>query len=269
MLSVGRKAGRLTRTIPFFGIGRWYAMDDAQKALSERFPLLTSLQIFHRNGEYEDLAAFMSVLLAAMDGPHESSFCFVLPRKSGMAALSATLYALGRFAVDFPTLAEQYAKRSFTAGQKVRLIPGEKVFEFGGVWPGFETWFRLKLLDDRRNTAFVWPISEILRIEPTAHRIPKGREDDIQSARRDPPLSTLDKLTGTRTFGNLSLAVNYVLLLGGRTETDDFLATTAGTGRAAEVNSTLERLVVPGFINETGQIKHRDKIGRASCRERV
>lgn len=233
-------------------------MDNTQSALRRRFPVLTSLRIFHEDGECEDLAAFMGILLAAMEGAQGSSFCFVFPRRHGLATLSAALYALGRFAVDFPKLAEQYAQRSFTISQRVRLIPGDEVFEFGGVWPGSQAWFRLKLLDDKRNTAFTWPISEILRIEPTARKIPKGREDDISRARREAPLSTLDRLTGTRTFGNLSLAVNHVLLLGGRTEIEDFLVTTSLTGPAQEIHSTLDRLVMPGFINESGSVKHRD-----------
>lgn len=233
-------------------------MDDLQKGLTRRFPMLASLRIFHNPGECEGLAAFMGILLAAMEGSHKSPFCFVLPRKHGLATLSAALYALGRFAGDFPKLAEQYATRRFSTGQKVRLLPGEEVFIFGGVWPGFETLFRLKLLNDKRNTTFTWPISEILRIEPTERKIPKGREDDIRKARREAPLSTPDRLTGTRTFGNLSLAVNYVLLLGGRTETEEFLLTTSLTDSAETVHSTLDRLVEPGFIDESGAVKHRD-----------
>lgn len=162
-------------------------MDDLHNALRQRFPLLTSLRIFHGPGESEDLAGFMGVLLAAMEGSRDSSFCFVFPRKAGVAPMSASLYALGRFAMDFPKLAENYARRSFTIDQNVRLIPGDKVFRFGGVWPGLETWFRLKLLNDKRNTAFNWPISEILRIEPTERKIPKGREEDIHQARREAP----------------------------------------------------------------------------------
>jgi hypothetical protein len=237
---------------------RWQAMDDLQKALRQRFPLLTSLRLLHDPDECEDLAAFMGLLLAAMEGAHGSSFCFVLPRKDGLATLSAALYALGRFAVDFPKLAEEYAKRSFSIGQKVRLIPDEEVFEFGGIWPAFETWFRLRLADDKRNTAFNWPISEILRIEPTERKIPKGREEHINRARREAPLSALDKLTGTRTFGNLSLAANYVLLLGGRTEIEDFLGATSLTGSGQGVHSTLDHLIVPGSIDESGGIRHRD-----------
>ena len=98
-------------------------MDNTQSALRQRFPLLTSLRIFHGSGEGEDLAAFIGVLLAAMEGSHVSSFCFVFPQKSSIAPLSATLYALGQFAVEFPKLAEQYALSGFQNGQRVRLVP--------------------------------------------------------------------------------------------------------------------------------------------------
>lgn len=233
-------------------------MDDLQNGLRKRFPLLTSLRIFHGPGDGEDVAAFMGVLLAAMEGARDSSFCFVFPRKAGIAPMSAALYALGRFAVDFPKLAEQYARQSFTIDQNIKLIPGDKVFKFGGVWPGLETWFRLKLVNDKRNTAFNWPISEILRIEPTDRKIPKGREEDIHSARREALPSVLDRLIGTRTFGNNSLAVNHVLYLGGRTDVEEFLAATALTGAASEHHASLDSLITPGLIDEAGVISHRD-----------
>ncbi len=233
-------------------------MHDLQNALSQRFPLLTSLRLFHGPGEGEDLASFMGVLLATMDGSRDSSFCFVFPRKSGIAPLSAALYALGRFAVDFPKLAEQYARSSFQPGQRVKLVPGEKVFVFDGVWHGQGANFRLKLPDDRMNTRFNWPIAEILRIEPTTHKIPKGRQEDISIARKEAPLSTLDRLIGTRTFGNPSLAINYVLYLGGRTDIETFLADTSLGTSTGDLHSTLDQLLVPGVISESGEIRHQD-----------
>ena len=229
-------------------------MDDIQNALRQRFPLLTALRIFHGPGKGEDLAAFMGVLLAAMERSGDAPFCFVFPRKAGIAPLSAALYALGRFAVDFPKLAEQYAEERFQKGQRVRLIPEGNVFVFGGVWPGLETkFFRLELL--KGKAAFTWPVSEILRIEPTLRKIPKGGFAD---AGNEAPLSILDRLIGTRTLGNSSLAVNHVLYLGGRTEVEEFLAKTALTGAACEGHATLDRLILPGFIDESGVIRHRD-----------
>jgi hypothetical protein len=62
-------------------------MEDFQTALNRRFPLLTSLRLFHGTSEGEELALFMGVLLAAMEGSRDSPFCFIFPRKSGLAPL--------------------------------------------------------------------------------------------------------------------------------------------------------------------------------------
>jgi len=92
----------------------------------------------------------------------------------------------------------------------------------------------------------------------TTHKIPKGRQEDIFIARKEAPLSTLDRLVGTRTFGNPSLAVNYVLYLGGRTEIETFLANTSLGTSPGDVQSTLGQLLVPGVISESGEIRHQD-----------
>lgn len=231
-------------------------MDDARNALKHRFPLLTSLRIYNGRDDIEDLAAFMGVLLAAIAESRHSSFCFVFPRKARIAPLTAVLYALGRFAVDFQELAEQYAQRSFEKGQRVKLIPEGKIFIFGGLWPGLETRFRLELLNEKG--AFTWPVSEILRIEPTHRKIPKGHFIDGDRARKEAPLSALDKFIGTKTFGNTSLAVNHVLYLGGRSEFEEFLTATSFVSSACEVPSTADRLVSAGFIDQSGAIRHRD-----------
>ena len=236
-------------------------MDDAQNALKSRFPLLTSLRIYNGPGETESLAAFTGVLLAAIAESRHSSFCFVFPRKDRIAPLAAVLYALGRFAVDFPALAEEYARRSFEKGQRVKLVPEGKVFVFGGLWPGLETRFRLELLNE--NAAFTWPVSEILRIEPTNRKIPKGYFIDADMARKGAPLSALDKLIGTKTFGNTSLAVNHVLYLGGQSEFQEFLTGTSFVSSSCEIPSSADRLVSVGFVDESGAIRHRDNFQAA------
>jgi hypothetical protein len=233
-------------------------MDDLQRTLEHRFPLLKSLCLYHGSGEREGLASFMGILLATMEGSRDSSFCFVLPRKAGIAPLSAVLYAIGRFACEFPMLAARYATTSFEKGQRVKLIPGDKVFVFAGHFVG-TPFFRLELLDDKRRSAFSVPISEILRIEPTTYKIPKGKQEDISITRDEAPLSNLDRLIGTSTYGNHSLAANYVLYLGGRTDVDSFLATTYLGNAAGNLLSRLDDLVAPGTIGESGEIRHHDQ----------
>jgi hypothetical protein len=85
----------------------------------------------------------MGVLLATIEESHHSSFCFVFPRKTGIGPLTAVLHSLGRFGVDFPKLAEEYARRSFQAGQRVQLYPGGKIYIFRGLWKDVESQFRL------------------------------------------------------------------------------------------------------------------------------
>jgi hypothetical protein len=232
-------------------------MDEIREVLRARFPLLFSLRLCQGGASNEELAAFMGILLAAMEQSPRSPFCFVFPRKSSMAPLSATLYALGKFALDFPRLAEEYARRGFDVGNRVKLAPQEKVFVFDGVWPGHETNFRLRLYNDKWNTRFNLPVSEILRIEPTERKIPKGREEDIRESRKPAPPSVLDRLIGTRTYGNPSLMRNYLLYLGGRTDLEEFSSRFSLTnGDACE---TIHDLIRPGEISESGEIRRHDQ----------
>lgn len=232
-------------------------MDELRNLLKQRFPLLGTMRICKGPGVPEDLASFMGLLLAAMDRSKYASFCFVFPRKGEIAPLTAVLYALGRFAVDFPELAEEYAQRSFRTGQRVKLVPEGKVFVFGGVWPQHETKFlRLGILNE--NASFSWPISEILRIEPTERKTPKGRPEDSQVAWIKAPLSALDKLIGTRTCGNTSLAVNHVLYLGGRSEMEQFLESTFVTRSSCDTPCSVEAIIPAGHIDESGTIRPND-----------
>jgi hypothetical protein len=233
------------------------SVPDSQNALIQRFPLLTYLKVRRGSGNGEELASFMGVLLGAIEESRYASFCFVFPRKEGIAPLTANLYSLGRFAVDFPKLAEEYAQRRFTIGQRVKLVPEGKVFIFGGVWPLHEDRFlRLEILNE--NAKFTWPASEILRIEPTERKIPKGHLEDSRKAWIEAPLSALDKLIGTRTFGNMSLARNQVLYLGGRSEVEEFLENTYLTSSSCETPYSVGSLIAPGHIDESGVIRPRD-----------
>jgi hypothetical protein len=232
-------------------------MNELNDVLRQRFPLLSSLRISNGPGDTEDLASFMGVLLATIEESRHSSFCFVFPRKTGIGPLTAVLYSLGRFGVDFPKRAEEYARHSFQAGQRVQLYPGGKIYIFRGLWKDVESQFRLQIINEERS-AFTWPVSEILRIEPTQRKIPKGRFIDADRARREAPLSALDKLIGTTTFGNTSLFENHVLYLGGRSEFDDFLRCTSLTGPRCDSPSTIDSLVPIGLIDEAGMTRHED-----------
>src|SRR5438874_9731997 len=157
-------------------------MDTAFNDFKRRFPLLGSLRLQYKNEELEDMHLFMGILLATIEEARERAFCFVFPRKGETAALGAVLYSLGRFASEFPKLAQNYARRSFQKGQRVKLRPSEKIFVFGGLWETDPNQFRLEIID-RDGSAFTWSTSEILRIEPTQRKIPHGQFLDADRLR--------------------------------------------------------------------------------------
>src|ERR1700730_9620991 len=109
-------------------------MVNLRVALEERFPLLASLRLYYGPNATEGFASFVGILLSGLEKSDGPPLCFVFPRKDSLAAISAVLYALGNFAADFPALAELYAREGFRTGQRVKLNPTGKIFEFGGVW---------------------------------------------------------------------------------------------------------------------------------------
>lgn len=238
-------------------------MDDIRRTLHTRFPLLRELCLYHESVGCEELATFMGVLLATMQEPLDSSFCFVIPRKHGIAPLSSVLYALGRFAVDYPRLAQQYASRSFATGQRVRVIPRPEVFHFSGVWSGAsgetDCFFKLES-PNKKYGSFAFPISDIVRLEATTYKRPIGKNEHLLAAKAAVPDSPIDRLLGTRTWGNDSLASNYVLYLGNRREMDEFLSNNALGHKSTGANQVrLSEIVQPGTVSESGVIQHSDQ----------
>jgi hypothetical protein len=233
-------------------------MDKACDEFKLRFPFLSSLRLQYRNDDVEDLALFMGILLGTIERSRRPVFCFIFPRKGQIAPLTAVLYSLGRFALEFPKLAENYARRSFQKGERVKLRPSEKVFVFGGLWESNPSQFRLEIMN-REGAAFTWPTSEILRIEATHRKIPHGQFLDADRLRHSVQLSDLDRLIGTRTFGNASLFETHVLYMGRQSEFQEFLLstrlTTAGFGSAP----ALVNLVPIGSVTESGSIEHADQ----------
>ncbi len=233
-------------------------MERIFEELGKQFPLLMRLQLRSGDAQPEDIASFLGIILGAIEQARHASFCFVLPKKSHIAPLTAVLYSLGKFAVEFPKLAEDYARREFHRGQRVKVRPGEKVFIFGGLWETDASQYRMEVIN-QDGAAFSWPTSEILRIEATHNLIPRGKLTDVDRLRRELQLCDLDRLIGTRTFGNTSLFENQVLYLGGRTEFDEFLANGQFYRDGFEQPPLLAELVSTGTVGESGETDHDDR----------
>ena len=155
----------------------------------------------------ERIPWFFALFLAAATKDQPGACCFVLDKTPGTAPLTAVLLALARLQEDFPRLAENYARTALSAGQHVRVNPSNYVYEYEGIWEGHPSVFKLKVLDKPDWRSF--PMSDVLRLEPTDRRRPKGT---LASNLGVFDHSSLDELLGITTYGNDSMIRNVVLL---------------------------------------------------------
>ena len=81
------------------------------------------------------------------------------------------------------------------------------MYEYEGIWEGHPSVFKLKVLDKPDWRSF--PMSDVLRLEPTDRRRPKGT---LASNLGVFDHSSLDELLGITTYGNDSMIRNVVLL---------------------------------------------------------
>ena len=184
-------------------------MADIWRELRERYPLLERV-VVHSLGEQmaEAFPPFFGLFLATLDDMEAAPCCFVLPRRGQMARLAATVFGLSVFRREFDRLAREYAEQKFSEGQKVRVLPSNHVFKFGGFWSDQPGKFCLCTLDGMGKRTF--PASDVLRLEPTHRVTPRGKLD---SQIRVPETTVLDEILGIRMFGNLSLFKNHVVCL--------------------------------------------------------
>ena len=155
----------------------------------------------------EPIPGFFALLATAAMKEEPGACCFVLDRTQGTTALTAVFLALARLQVDFPNLAEEYARTAFGRGQNVMVRPSDFVYEYDGLWEGHPGLFRLKVLGRQEWRSF--QVSEALRLELTARQRPKGR---LISNLGVFDLSSLDELLDITTYGNGSMIRNVVLL---------------------------------------------------------
>ena len=155
----------------------------------------------------EQLPWFYALLLSATANREPGACCIVLDKTEGTAALAAILVALNQLQKDFPLLAEDYAANALTVGERVRVKPYNLVYEYGGVWDRHPGKFELKVLDETGRRSF--PITQVVRLEPTARKRPKGTLiSDVRATER----VGIDELLNITTFGNTSISRNVVLL---------------------------------------------------------
>ena len=185
--------------------------DSSQDLISKlrlRFPIFDQIAgQFGENMEVESVPWFYALLLSAALNREPGATCFVLDKTHGTTALAAVFLALSRLQEDSSRLIEEYAKTAMIKGQLVQVKPSDFVYEYDGLWEGFPDQFRLKVQDKEEWRNF--PISEVLRLEPTTRKRPKGT---LISKLGVFEQSSIDELLDITTFGNDSIIRNTVML---------------------------------------------------------
>jgi hypothetical protein len=178
-------------------------------AFGERFPLLDRIAgDFGKESPREQIPRFLGFLLAAANNQNPGGCCFVLDASTGTTVVAALLTALSRLKTDFPSLVESYALHAFRRGEHVRVLPSDAVFEYDGIWRQFPAYFRLKLLGADTPSYRSFPLTEVLRLEPTDRQRPKGTGATNLGQRASGPL---DSLLDLNSCGNNSIIRNAVL----------------------------------------------------------
>ena len=184
---------------------------DSQELIRElrsRFPIFDRVAgRFGDDSPEERIPWFFALLLSAAVKGETGACCFVLDKTQGTTALTAVLLALARLQEDFPRLAASYARTALSEGQLVRVKPSNFVYEYAGIWDEQPELFRLKEQDKLAWRSF--RVSEVLRLEPTTRKRPKGT---LSSRLGLFDRSPLDQLLDIRTYGNASMNRNVVLL---------------------------------------------------------
>ncbi len=183
--------------------------DELIRELSSRYPIFNRVTgQFGESSPREHIPWFFALLLAAASKPEPGACCFVLDKTPGTAPLTAVLLAFSRLQDDFPGLAASYAHTALSRGQHVRVKPSNFVYEYDGIWHGYPDQFRLKVQDEPAWRSF--QMSEVLRLEPTTRKRPKGTLSSNLGVFERSPVDQLLKIT---TYGNDSMIRNVVMLL--------------------------------------------------------
>ncbi len=231
--------------------------DKSQNLIRElriRFPIFDRVTgRFGENSEEERIPWFFALLLAAAIKGEPGACCFVLDKTQGTTALAAVFLALARLQEDFPRLAERYARTALSEGQHVRVKPSNFVYEYEGMWEEHPGLFRLKVQDKPEWRSF--RISEVLRLEPTTRKRPKGT---LSSNLGVFDRSSLDDLLGITTYGNGSMIRNIVLLYMAQARFAGIAETVSLAPSHSNRSDRLSNFLPWGTIDPGGEIKTGD-----------
>ena len=223
--------------------------------LKERLPLLRDTSgMFGIESTRERIPWFIALLLSAATSNDRGACCFVLDKTSGTTAIVAALLSFVKLREEFPQMVEDYARKALQIGQRVKVNPSNHVYEYGGIWEEYPDKFRLRVLGEPKSSRS-FPISEVLRLEPTERSRPKGKLGS-QLGSYEP--SYLDILLGLTTCGNNSVFRNSVLLYMPQASFSRAADAVALAPRTVERLEKLSEVLPWGAIGHEGELKPND-----------
>jgi|GEM_PF-3035968 len=226
--------------------------------LEQRFPLLNDLRFHRTNNDFpEQLPSVVGLLTAICDHRAAGDVCVVVPCRENIATFVAVLAALSAAREQFPLLLEQYLADGFKKGDRVRVLPGEHIFEFDGFFEDeYGQFFRLCVPNkpDRGTRSF--PIREAVRLEKTTKKRPLGT-GGVNLGNYVP--HPLDCVVDIATGGNKALLNNEIMLVTTQKEFLEFMDNTWISNKARPADAFPLREVIPwGVVNSEGDIEFRD-----------
>ena len=184
--------------------------------------------ISDQSGRPLEPTQLMKTLMKVANDADTGGVCLILPVAAGVDQLAAILTAIARMRGDCDAVVLSHENRTFLDGQHVKCLPDGFVYEVAGAanentgdYPIEGYW--LQQLDSRKGQdggRFLIKKSDFKRFEATKRKRPIGRGKQTWSPLHETPL---DKLAETKTFGNLSLQRNRVIVIGTKTETEESL----------------------------------------------
>ena len=236
--------------------------DSLEAELLGKFPLLEELRFsLGAHGRPEQLPAVLGLFSAMMDPRLPGDACALLPSREGVAFLVSVLSALTAAQEHFPDLFRKYTTEGFSYGDHVRVMQTGDVYIFAGFFSEkYGNLFKLNFVDDNTNGCRSFPAEKAVYLEKTTKRTPKGRGDSFG----DLPLSKLDRIIGTKTYGNHCLFSNEIMLVATKKEFIEFLETVHVSRVESEKPPVPLREVIPwGVVKPDGSIEFGDNAAAA------
>lgn len=226
--------------------------------LESRFPLIGELLFTQsQNHQPEPLPPLIGLMTAMTDPAIPGDACVVLPSRDNVAAFTAVLAALSAAKEHFPKLYRQYIENGFEIGERVRVLPSEHVYEFGGIFTlGDGKFFRLRILNDSSHGVRSFPIKDAVLLEKTTRSSPKGTGGSELGSYKSSPIDDVIKI---HSGGNDALLANEIMLVCTQREFISFIETVSVCHIDTPEKRYLLRDVISwGIVNAEGDIEFRD-----------